>query len=426
MSIIGLIRSLYPRKIEHWIMMSVLLYTISSVLQGFVSPFFSKIFLYVGCFAYLKQLITQWKGIPLSGVTRSFFVFLLLWTIVLTIHMLFFFDLSTVISGGINRGFISYVSYLFDSLPFFPHLLVLCFCCFKKGYDFDFRYFIRASLLMAIIYVVVFPFAFKKMTSIDVRSIGDIVDGVNESKDATLGLRILVPATILVYLKQYLSLNKWRLFVFVFICSLLINAYMGRRGATAFNVLYLLSMWLLYVTHNGKGSNRFTVFIIGILMLGVAYMIFINTSDSFFSYLLERGMYDNRSDRNDDLIVDMTAKGDWLCGRGWFGQYYDNVYGYRGSIETGALALLLRGGFLYFVPYVAILLFTFINGSFRSKNILCKSFGLLAGLQILYLYPYGWPMFSMDYLMLWIGVYCCNQPQFRALDDETVYKKYFI
>lgn len=65
----------------------------------------------------------------------------------------------------------------------------------------------------------------------------------------------------------------------VFICGLLINAYMGRRGATAFSVLYLLSMWLIYVIH--KGSNRFLVFIIGVLMLGVAYMIFIKTSDSF-------------------------------------------------------------------------------------------------------------------------------------------------
>ena len=423
MSPISFIKSLYPSRIEHWIMMSVLLYTISSVLQGFVSPFISKIFLYSGCGVYIYKLITKWRGIPLSGITRFAFVFLLLWTIALTIHMFLFFDLSTVISGKINRGFVSYVSFLLDSLPFFPHLLILCICCFKKGYEFDFRYFIRISLLMAIIYIVMFPFAFKKMTSIDVRALGDIVDGVNESKDATLGLRILLPATILIYLKQYLSLKKWRLFLLVFICGLLINAYMGRRGATAFSVLYLLSMWLIYVIH--KGSNRFMVFIIGVLMLGVAYMIFINTSDSFFSYILERGMDDNRSDRNEDLIVDMTANGDWLCGRGWFGQYFDTVYGYRGSIETGALALLLRGGFLYLVPYVAILLFTFVNGLFRSNNIICKSFGLLAGLQILYLYPYGWPMFSMDYLMLWVGVYCCNQPLFRYMSDDTICKKYF-
>ena len=423
MSPISFIKSLYPSRIEHWIMMSVLLYTISSVLQGFVSPFISKIFLYSGCGVYIYKLITKWKGIPLSGITRFAFVFLLLWTIALTIHMFLFFDLSTVISGKINRGFVSYVSFLLDSLPFFPHLLILCICCFKKGYEFDFRYFIRISLLMALIYIVMFPFAFKKMTSIDVRALGDIVNGVNESKDATMGLRILVPATILIYLNQYLSLKKWRLFLLVFICGLLINAYMGRRGATAFSVLYLLSMWLIYVIH--KGSNRFLVFIIGVLMLGVAYMIFIKTSDSFFSYILERGMDDNRSDRNEDLIVDMTANGDWLCGRGWFGQYFDTIYGYRGSIETGALALLLRGGFLYLVPYVSILLFTFINGLFRSNNILCKSFGLLAGLQILYLYPYGWPMFSMDYLMLWVGVYFCNQPLFRSMSDDTIYIKYF-
>lgn len=418
MSISHFINSLRPKRTEHWIILSIFLYTMYCTLSGFVSPLLCKPFLFLGCAIFLVMLITRWKGVPLTGLTKGAFIILVLWTVCLTIHMFFFFDLSTVITGGQIRGTISYISYLFDSLPFFPHLLPLCICCFPKNYSFDFGYFVRMMMLVAVIYICVLPFAIHSMAGIN-RFAGDV-----DVTDATLGIRLLVPATIMVYFKRYITSKQWWIFLLTFICGLMVNVYMGRRGASAMCVLYLLSMWLLYVEHEG-GNKKIQAVIIGFLMIACAYGIFLNTSDSLFSYILERGFNDNRSDRNIDMITDMNYTKDWLCGRGWFGQYFDRVYGYRGAIETGALALLLRGGFLYFIPYVLLLLLTFINGTFRSKNILCKAMGVVAGLEIIYLYPYGWPMFSFNYFFLWLGVYMCNSFSIRNLSDREIIHNYF-
>lgn len=418
MSIIQLIKSLKPKRTEHWIMCSIFLYTMYCVLSGFVSPLFCKPLLFLGCGLYLFTLVRNWRGFPLNGFSKGMIIFLSLWSFCLTIHMFFFFDLSKVITGEHFRGTISYISYLCDSLPFFPHLLPLCICCFCKNYNFDFRYIIRMMTLVAVIYICVLPFSVHSMMSINL-----FIDAFDVT-DATLGIRLLVPPALMIFLKKYIGGKQWWLFMFTFVCGFLVNAYMGRRGASAMCVLYGLSMWLLYVMHNGEG-NTAKVLVGGFLMLLCAYVIFINTSDSFFSYILNRGFEDNRSDRNVDLITDMNSTNDWWFGRGWFGEYYDSVYGYRGAIETGALALLLRGGYLYLVPYVALLFFTFINGLFRSKNLLCKSMGVLAGLEIVYLYPYGWPMFSFSYLLLWIGVFMCNNTRIRILSDKEILYNYF-
>lgn len=272
--------------------------------------------------------------------------------------------------------------------------------------------------LVAVIYICVLPFSVHSMSGIN-RFLGDF-----DATDASMGIRLLVPATIMIFLKKYLSSKQWGIFLFTFICSLFVNIYLGRRGASAMCLLYILSMWLLYVLNEGR-NKKIQVFLIGIIMIACAYAIFVNTSDSFFSYILDRGFEDNRSDRNIDMITDMNSTNDWVFGRGWFGQYFDSVYGYRGAIETGALALLLRGGFLYFIPYVTLLLFTFINGTFRSKNFLCKALGIVAGLEIVYLYPYGWPLFSFNYFFLWIGVYMCNSAHIRNLSDGNILSIYF-
>lgn len=419
-----LIKSLRPTRTEHWIMISILLYTISSLLGGFVSPFISKLFLYTGCIIYLFILVTRWKGIPLEGISRLWLFLLVIWTICLTFHMIFLFDLNTVKTGDVNRGFISTISFALDSLPFFPHLLPLCICCFPRNYHFDLRFFVRMISLVAVAFIILYPFAFSRMTAIRFQDIDDYINGVEASKYATLSIRLLIPATISLYLKKYLPNKTWWLFMIAFIGGIIANAYMGRRGGTATSILYLGLLWYVYTTGN-KGGSKISAFFAGVLMLAAGFVIFSNLSDTFFSYIVERGLEDNRTDRNMDFMMDVFAGNDWIYGRGWFGQYYDSVYGYRYSIETGYFALLLRGGVVYLIPYVSILILTFINGFFRSNNILCKAFGVMAVMQLIELYPWGWPAFTFNFFALWIGVFICNKPYYRKLTDSQIKSKYF-
>lgn len=122
----------------------------------------------------------------------------------------------------------------------------------------------------------------------------------------------------------------------------------------------------------------------------------------------------------------MKSQVDWVFGRGWFGRYYEPGFKiFRSSIETGYLALILRGGFLYLIPYVATLSFTAFTGYFKSNNLFCKSFAIMCLMQIISLYPYGWPVFNYFHFILWMGVWVCNIKSFREMTDNQIFNKIF-
>lgn len=132
-------------------------------------------------------------------------------------------------------------------------------------------------------------------------------------------------------------------------------------------------------------------------------------------------MEDTRGAVEQGFYSDMKSDEDWMFGRGWFGQYFEPaIMDYRSDIETGYLALILRGGFFYLIPYVVILFLSFFNGYFRSKNLFCKSFAILCLMQLVYLYPYGWPMFNFYHFMVWLGVWVCNSKMLRSMDDARI------
>lgn len=163
-----------------------------------------------------------------------------------------------------------------------------------------------------------------------------------------------------------------------------------------------------------------------IAVVALCYVLFNNMADSLFASLIERGTEDTRESVEQGFYDDMKSTEDWLFGRGWFGQYYEPAFGiYRSSIETGYLALILRGGFLYLLPYVTVLALSFFNGYFRSKNLFCKSFALICLMQIISLYPFGWPAFNFSHLIIWLGVSVCNSSYMRKLTDNEVTKLCF-
>lgn len=158
-----------------------------------------------------------------------------------------------------------------------------------------------------------------------------------------------------------------------------------------------------------------------LIVIGLIYILFSNMADSFFSTLLERGDENTRDGVEESFYADMKSQTDWIFGRGWFGQYYEPIFKtYRSSIETGFLALILRGGFLYLIPYVLILAFTAIYGYFKSRNLFCKSFAIMCLMQIVNLYPFGWPAFNFFHFLIWLGVWICNIKSFRELTDNQI------
>lgn len=430
MYITSLIKSLKPSRREHWIILAIFIYSLNGVFKYYLP---SAICNYLQVFSALTFIFVVFKnisGLNLRGITGVLYGILIIWSLCLTFHMFFLADVRSTFTE--YHGLTTWLLAYFGSAMFLPNLIPFVILAFPRNYQFDFKYLWRVIWLMCILYLCYYPFAFWSMTHYswsfvevagtqwgDKGTYGDFIT------NSTIGIASIAPAVIMVYFKRYISSRQWKYFLLAFVGSILIQAFMGRRGGLAISLLYLVFAWIMY-SLNSKGVTKVKMVVMALLVAGLCYMLFNNMADSFFSTLMERGMEDSRGGVEDGFYADMKKQTDWLFGRGWFGEYYEPLIGeYRHSIETGYLVLILRGGFLYLIPYVLILAISFFNGYFRSKSIFCKSFAIMCLMQLISLYPFGWPAFNFFHFILWIGVWCCNNSHFRKLSDKTILVKFY-
>lgn len=430
MYITQLISSLKPRRREHWLMLALLLYAITKVLRVYLPAPICNAISVLCSITFIVVIIGHIRGNPLKGITRISYAVLILWSIALTIRMIFFDDVKATFEE--YHGITTWILAFFDSNYLMPNLIPFVVLIFPRGYRFDFNFLWRVMWLLCILYLCYYPFAFWSMTHYswsfeeaagtvwgDAGTYGDFIS------HSTLGIANLAPVVIMVYFKKYMSAKQWQWFLAAYLGSIVLTIFLARRGGLATSLLYLVLAWLMYSLYD-KRTSTISMILVAIAAVGLGYMLFTGMSDTLFSTLIERGDVDSRSGVEESFYADMKSVSDWVFGRGWFGQYYESLQGsYRSSIETGYLALILRGGFLYLVPYVLTLALTFVNGLFRSHNLFCKSFALMALMQIVSLYPFGWPVFNFSHFILWLSVWVCNSSLFRRLSDTEVKELYF-
>ncbi len=207
--------------------------------------------------------------------------------------------------------------------------------------------------------------------------------------------------------------------------SLLIVVYRARRGWIFMHVTTLLSILMIYLI---VSKRTIMVTYLAILMALVGYFYYTNlynqSNFGIFNFLVERGDEDTRTGVEVLFHEDMNSD-EWLVGKGINGDYYcpnidPDSTGYRSVIETGYLQLILKGGIINLVLLLLILIPSVIQGLFMSKNIFCKAFGLWTLLWIIYLYPTVGNSFTMQYILVWIGVGVCYNKKIRNMTDEQI------
>lgn len=425
MYIVSLAKTLKPRKVEHWIMLSILLYSMIGVLKYYLPNPIVNALQCVSAVGFIVILFRNIKGNPLRGLTGFAYGFLVLWSILLTLHMIFIADVKSTFTE--YRGVTTWLLAYFGSPYLMPNLIPLSLLVLPRNYSFDFRYLWRVMWLMCIMYLCYYPFAFWNMTHYswsfdriagaawgDEGTYGDFIT------NSTLGIASLAPVVLMVYFKKYINLKQWKWFMIAYVGSILIQAFLARRGGLVMSLMYLVIAWGIY-TLNDKKSSKAKQIMIAVAVIALGYALFSNLADSFFATLMQRGVTDTRSGVEDSFYADMKTTADWIFGRGWFGQYWDSVFRkFRLGLESGYLTLILRGGLLYLLSYVAVLLLTFYNGYFRSKNLFCKSFAILCLMQVINLYPFGWPEFNFFHFFVWMGIWICNKKRYRDFNDVQV------
>ena len=421
---ISLVRSLRPYKAEHWLILCVLLYSFMGVLRYYVPSVFFNVVVTVCGFGFVFLIIKNAKGVPLCGMSGLAYKFLLLWSMCLTFHMFFIADVRSTFAE--YHGITTWLLAFFASPYFLPNMVPFLLLAIRGDCDFDFRYLWRVMWLMCILYLCYYPVSFWSMThyswSFDVPGAlwgekGTYGDFISNS---TKGIASLAPAVIMIFFKKFIHSRYWMCFMVAYVGSILIQVSLARRGGLSMSLLYIAAVWGMY-SLNDKSASKIKLVALALVSIGLCFLLFNSMADSFFSVLIERGTEDTRGGVEQGFYSDMKSDEDWMFGRGWFGRYYEPaIMDYRSDIETGYLALVLRGGLFYLVPYVAILILSFFNGYFRSRNLFCKSFAILCLMQVVNLYPYGWPAFNFYHFVVWVGVWVCNSKKFRRLDNIQI------
>ena len=214
------------------------------------------------------------------------------------------------------------------------------------------------------------------------------------------------------------------------ILALLTTIIMARRGSSlSIGIIFIFTIYQII-----KKISFLKRILLFILLLGIGislYNYYKINSKGIFINITEKGMNDSRGEVNRYFEKDVFNSLDLWFGRGLNGEYYcpqryvDPEGGYmyvtyRQSIETGFYHLILKGGIIFAIIHVLILLGAVIKGMFHSNNIVIKSFSLWILLSLIELYPFGWPTFSIKFLLIWIGVCLCYSRRYRKMNDQKI------
>jgi hypothetical protein len=218
------------------------------------------------------------------------------------------------------------------------------------------------------------------------------------------------------------------------------------------NFILLISMLFAFVA-NAVGGGRGGTFIIlayifVFIFIGEKFVLikllaftpiifytfnYIINDLQLFDFLLYRLFEDDtystlRASSREDFVKSMVTDFSnnpvsWIFGRGIFGSFRLTTGEYREWMEWGFLYQILKGGIVYLLVYVFILLYSFKKAFFDSNNRMVKSMGILCLFQALELIPFGVPDMTAKYFLVWWFVGVINNKQIRQLDDQYILKQ---
>lgn len=310
-----------------------------------------------------------------------------------------------------------------------PALILPFLCPFLTTRDYNTKilnYIIVALEVAAILYIIL---AYLNFTELIFDNTGkEAIKLINEdfisfdifSKNfgACLGLGLL--------LANYLKRRTLIIILVGFLINLLMAVYLGRRNIVFTNSLYVVIACYLYIKYaNINPVIRSILFCTGILFLYygiVNFRSFIEEADNtLFTTFASRIDDDTRSQVLEDFYNDMnTNTSNWVIGKGINSTYYsleeETDTSTRKTIETGALHIILKIGIIGLLLYLLILM----PAIFKHKNnLFTKALASYILIGIIELYPAGVPIFSLQFVLLWIAASICYNKKFINMSEDT-------
>lgn len=210
---------------------------------------------------------------------------------------------------------------------------------------------------------------------------------------------------------------------------LLLNAYIGRRAETIYYLLCIIFGFILNgffgnisVIGKRKFVNSLLVFVF-VTFLVLFFMANIEKFDFIIGRFAEG--FENREAIIDELIYDLNYSETWIHGKGFFGEFRTRVlattdYGTREGIENGYLQMLLKGGLIYVLLFIAISLKAIVLGYFYSKNLMIKSFSIFIFTYLVVMFGFGIPEFILRYFLVWMAIAGCYSKELRNMTNNDI------
>ncbi len=224
------------------------------------------------------------------------------------------------------------------------------------------------------------------------------------------------------YRKRYVSV----IIIFYFLIWAMLWAFFGRRGMLIESLFLFLFMIIIRLRSSLiKRVDRMKIYFLGLILI-VALLSFgylLMSTYAFQRGISKEGFEESRGKVFEDFSIDFSSTSDWIFGRGLDGRVLRTIIQGEDTgdlIENGFLHLVLKGGLLYLVPFVLILLRASYLGFFRSRNDLTKALASLLFIHIFMMAYFNLPDSSPRYIMIWIAVSACFNSGIRNHSNEEV------
>lgn len=234
---------------------------------------------------------------------------------------------------------------------------------------------------------------------------------------------------------KYVKHNQvyWILLIVIFL-NFYCHVLGGGRGNSVIAFGYIvLFFYFQYKSINlvYRKKSKSILFFVVLFGVFIAIVYYLSTKTSFLDLLIRRTFEDGdinsgfRESTREDFMNAMIADFNndplsWIFGRGVNGCYSLGGNVFRSSLEWGYMWLILKGGIIYLLLYVWILLKAFFNGYRHSNNTLAKALAFLCLVQVLVLIPFGLPSVSVQCLLVWHSVRLLNSNRFLRLSDSEI------
>lgn len=395
------------RKAFNYIFIGLIIHVMASMFVmdakslSFIIAGIGLLFVFINAYSLWKSSV-----VPFKGGFKSLFYFFIIWLFFIIIHSFF--------NDEPLKGFSPVNSY--EVLAYLTPLIV-----FLGVQNLSIKTVLKYSFINCIIGIIFLLFYFNRIFTN--RPDSGSLEYSEYIKLVNIPGAFLVTSYFLVICFAFVPKLYKRIGFIALGIALITMLYAARRGAVASILVIFLLTAVLYVFFSKKGSKFLKALSIGVIIFTL--IILVSDSQSLLSLFSSRLDEDTRSGVENYFYASFKGKTtDLLFGRGLNGTYYCPGFEdpNRNVIETGYLHLILKGGLVYLILYVTLLLSSAYLGFFRSNNMLLKGMGLYIFAHVLYLYPFGLPLFDFNYFTLWICIVYCHSTVWRQKTNIQIHE----